>query len=122
MILELYTPSNVHFICYLCSCLQIKLNSFSHIYHIQKLFLNKNIPKMFSIFRVYYADVKYNQTDESCFFLLLRLFFLPEKSLVKKLSYLVCAKDHTTYVTVSTKNLFFPFHYIIVHYLVGPKG
>ena len=48
---------------------------------------------------------------------------LPEKSLVKKLSYLVCAKDRTTYVTVSTKkNLsFFPLYYMFL-YVVKTVG
>ena len=46
---------------------------------------------------VYYVDVKHNQTavqsKESIFYLPLTLpLALPEKSLVKKVSYLVCAK------------------------------
>ena len=49
------------------------------------------------------------QTKALFFLLLSSLDFssLPEKSLVKKLSYLVCAKDRTTYVTVSTKKSLF---------------
>ena len=53
---------------------------------------------------------------------LLRLV-LPEKSLVKKLSYLVCAKDRTTYVTMqSNKKPKKERNKDLSHVSGGPRG